>query len=95
MCGQLLLANWMHLHNLVVSTVSLQGNAGVVPSVRDGGDNGAVAGPAGYQIEEGGAEGRASGGVRAGDRHRRSRIVGGPPMRRRPVPQAPLGWHLR
>lgn len=79
--GQLLLAHRPHLLDLVVPFVPLQRDAGVVPAVRDGGDNGPAAGPAGGQAAEGGAHGEASGGVRTRHRHRRAGAVGGPPVR--------------
>lgn len=55
--GQLLLVDRLHLHDLVGVAISVQGHAVLVPAVRDGGDNGAAAGPAGREAEERGAAG--------------------------------------
>lgn len=93
--GQLLLVHWVHMLGVVVPAVPVQRNAGVVSSVRDGGDNGAVAGPAGCEAEEGGPDGKAPSGVRARNRHRRARAVGGPPVRRGLVQEEALGWDFR
>nr|CAD1825077.1 unnamed protein product [Ananas comosus var. bracteatus] len=41
------------------------------------------------------ARGEAPGGVRPRDRHRGARALGGPPLRRGALPQAPLGRILR
>lgn len=95
LCGQLLLVDWLHLRYLVGLVVSVQSHAGLFPPVCDGGDHGAAAGFTGREVEERGAEGEAPRGVRARDRHRRARTVGGAPMRRWAVPEAPLGRYLR
>nr|CAD1825092.1 unnamed protein product [Ananas comosus var. bracteatus] len=47
------------------------------------------------EAPEGGARGEAPGGVRPRDRHRGARALGGPPLRRGALPQAPLGRILR
>jgi len=51
--GHVLLVDWVRMLGVVVLSVPVQRNAGVVSSVRDGGDNGSVAGPAGREAEEG------------------------------------------
>lgn len=79
---QLLLADRPHLHDLVVPHLPLQSHAGVVPTVRHGGDHRPDAGPAGGQAAEGGTQGQAPGGVRPRHRHRRAGVVGGAPVRR-------------
>lgn len=75
--GQLLLAYRVHMRRVVGAVVLVQYDAFFVPAVRDGGDNGANARPAGGEAEEGGAAGEASGGVRARDCDRRAGAVGG------------------
>jgi hypothetical protein len=93
--GHVLLVDWVRMLGVVVLSVPVQRNAGVVSSVRDGGDNGSVAGPAGREAEEGGSDGDAPSGVRARNRHRRARAVGGPPVRRGLVQEEALGWDFR
>lgn len=93
--GQLLLVDRLHLHNLVALVVSVQRHACLFPPVRDGGDHGADAGPARREVEERGADGKAPSGVRARDRDWWARIVGGTPLCRRALPEAPLGRYLR
>lgn len=93
--GHLLLVDWVHILGVVVSAVPVQRNAGVVSSVCDGGDNGAVTGSSGREAEEGGPDGDAPSGLRARNRHRRARAVGGPPVRRGLVQEEALGWDFR
>lgn len=93
--GHVLLDDWLHMLGVVVSAVPLQRNAGVVSSVCDGSYYGAVAGPAGREAEQGGADGDAPGGVRAGNRHWRAGALGGPPLRRGIVQEEALGWDFR
>ena len=95
MRGRVLLADRVRVLGVVGVAVPVQRNAGVVPAVRDGGDHWAAAGPAGAEAAEGGPGSQAPGGVRAGDRHRRARALGGPQLRRRPLQEAPLGRDLR
>ncbi|GFZ11722.1 phospholipid:diacylglycerol acyltransferase [Actinidia rufa] len=79
------------MHGVVEFVVSLQRDADVVPAVREGGDHGAVAGPAGGEVAEGGTEVEASGGVFARDRDRRARAVGGTSVCGGAVLEAALG----
>lgn len=67
--GHVLLDGWLYMCSVVAAVVFLQCNAGFVPAVRDGGDHRAVAGSAGREGVEGGAEGEAPGGVCAWDCH--------------------------
>lgn len=83
---QLLLAHRDYLLRLVAATALLQSNAGISPTVRDGGHHGPSAGSAGGEAPEGGTQGEAPGGVRAWNSHRRARALGGSPMRRRALP---------
>lgn len=85
----------MHLLRVVASPLPLQRHARVVPAVRDRGDHRAVTGPPRGEAPKGGAQGEAPGGVRPRHRHRRARALGGPPVRRWPIPKAPLGRNLR
>lgn len=92
---QLLLVRRGDLLRVVAAAVLLQRDAGVVPSVRDGSHHGPASRPAGSEAPEGGAQGKAPRGVRAWDRHWGAGALGGAPVRRRTLPQAPLGWNLR
>jgi len=82
------------MFNLVVFALSVQCNAGVVPSVRGGGHNGAVAGSSRREAAEGGLDGEAPGGFRARNRHRRVRTLGGSPVCGWAVQEEVVGWHL-
>ncbi|XP_057474045.1 polyadenylate-binding protein-interacting protein 4-like [Actinidia eriantha] len=75
------------MHGVVEFVVPLQ-------CVREGGDHGAVAGPAEVEVAGGGAEGEASGGVFARDRDRRARAVGGTSVCGGAVSKAALGRYL-
>lgn len=93
--GQLLLAGGVRVLGVVAAALPVQRDAGVVPAVRHGGDHGAAPGPSRGQAAEGGAAGEAPRRVRPGHRHRRPRALGGAPVRRGALPQAPLGRHVR
>lgn len=95
MRGQLLLAGGMRVLGVVVAALPLQRDAGVVPAVRHGGDHGAAPGPARGEAAEGGSAREAPRRLRAGHRHRGARALGGAPVRRGALPQAPLGRHIR
>jgi len=82
------------MFNLVVLTISLQCNAGVIPSVRGGGDYGAVAGSSRCETEEGGVDGEAPGGFCAGDCHRRVGTLGGSSVCGWFVQEEIVGWHV-
>lgn len=92
---QLLLARRLRLLRLVAAALPLQRHAGLLPAVRHGGHHGPAPGPARGQAAQGGATGQAPRRLRAWDRHRGARAVGGAPVRRGALPEAPMGRHLR